>query len=373
MPPAYVKANVKRGKTDAAGAEAICGAVTRPTMRFVPPKTEERQAGAAELRVRDLLVRQRTQVASALRGHLAEFGVVVPKGIWKVAEPAAVVRDDGDDRLPASAREALLELVEQLEGPQARIERLETRPVRCARADETARRLATIPGVGVITRSALLAMAPDPRGFGSGRRFAAWLGLTPQPHSSGGKERLGRISKRGNTMLRALFIRGATARLRHARRSRGGDGWLAGLAARRPFEVAAVALANKMARIARALLAKGGTYGKPAAARPAAVRDCPAAAAGRGRGAGAAMRWRDRQTGCWPDRYSPRALERASLIRRQLREAHRGPRPSRPRREAVHMTAPVLSTSRSSTLTRRGHPHTGCRAGGGAGSRSRPG
>jgi transposase len=268
MPPAYVKAYVKRGKTDAAGAEAICGAVTRPTMRFVPPKTEERQAGAAELRVRDLLVRQRTQVASALRGHLAEFGVVAPKGIWKVAEPAAVVRDDGDDRLPASAREALLELVEQLEGPQARIERLETetRLVRRARADETARRLATIPGVGAITRSALLAMAPDPRGFGSGRRFAAWLGLTPQPHSSGGKERLGRISKRGNTMLRALFIRGATARLRHARRSRGGDGWLAGLAARRPFEVAAVALANKMARIARALLAKRGTYGKPAAA-----------------------------------------------------------------------------------------------------------
>ena len=266
MPPAYVKPYVKRGKTDAADAEAICEAVTRPTMRFVPAKTEAQQAGLVELRVRDLLVRQRTQTVSALRGHLAEFGIVAPKGIWRVAELLAVVRDGDDRRLPASAREALAELAGELEAVQARIERLDTRMVRRARADETARRLATIPGIGAVTASALLAMAPDPKGFAAGRHFAAWLGLTPKQHSSGGKERLGRISKQGNTMLRTLLIRGATARLQYVRRSSERGGWLAGLAARRPFKVAAVALANKMARIAWALLAKGGIYRTPAAA-----------------------------------------------------------------------------------------------------------
>jgi transposase len=268
MPPAYVKPYVKRGKTDAADAEAICEAVTRPTMRFVPAKTEAQQAGLVELRVRDLLVRQRTQAVNALRGHLAEFGVVAPKGVWKVAELLAVIRDRDDHRLPASARMALTELAEELDALQARIERLETGLVRRARTDATARRLATIPGIGAITANALLALVPDPQGFASGRHFAAWLGLTPRAHSSGGKERLGRISKQGNTMLRTLLIRGATAQLQYVRRSPegGGSGWLADLLARRPFKVAAVALANKMARIAWALLAKGGIYRTPAAA-----------------------------------------------------------------------------------------------------------
>ena len=259
MPPAYVKPYVKRGKTDAADAEAICEAMTRPTMRFAPAKTEAQQAGLVELKVRDMLVRQRMQVANALRGHLAEFGVIAPKGIWKIAELLAVIRDEEDPRLPALARAALVELAGELEALQGRIERLETGLVRRTRADVTARRLITIPGVGAITASALLAVAPDPRGFASGRHFAAWLGLTPRPHSSGGKERLGGISKQGNTMLRTLLIRGAVARLQYARRSPDG-GWLTKLLERRPFKVAAVALANKMARIAWALLVKGGSY-----------------------------------------------------------------------------------------------------------------
>jgi len=268
MPPAYVKPYVKRGKTDAADAEAICETMTRPTMRFVPAKAEAQQAGLVELRVRDLLVRQRTQAVNALRGHLAGFRVVAPKGVWKVPGLPAVIRDRDDHRLPASARMALTELAEELDALQARIERLETGLVRRARTDATARRLATIPGIGAITANALLALVPDPQGFASGRHFAAWLGLTPRAHSSGGKERLGRILKQGNIMPRTLLIRGATGQLQYVRRSPevGGSGWLADLVARRPFKVAAVALANKMARIAWALLAKGGIYRTPAAA-----------------------------------------------------------------------------------------------------------
>lgn len=265
MPPAYVKPYVKRGKTDAADAEAICEAMTRPTMRFVSPKTEAQQAGLVELRVRDMLVRQRTQMANALRGHLAEFGIIAAQGIWKVGELLVIVRDTDDDRLPGTARAALMELADGLESLQVRIERLEAGLVRRTRADMTAQRLVTVPGIGAITASALLAMVPDPRGFASGRHFAAWLGLTPRPHSSGGKERLGGISKQGNTMLRTLLIRGAMTRLQCARRTRGSSGWLDQLLTRRPFKVVAVALANKMARVAWALLAKGGSYRTPAA------------------------------------------------------------------------------------------------------------
>jgi transposase len=265
MPPSYVQPYVKRGKTDAADAEAICEAVTRPTMRFVPAKAEAQQAATVEIKVRQLLVRQRTRTVNALRGHLAEFGLVAARGMWRVAELIAIVRDEEDRRLPAAAREALAELAGQVEALEERIGRLDGRMVRRSRTDETARRLATIPGVGAITASALQALVPDPRGFRSGRHFAAWLGLTPRPHSSGGKERLGRISKQGNTVLRTLLICGATARLRHARRRPEGASWVTGLLARRPFKVAAVALANKMARVAWALLVKGGTYRTPAA------------------------------------------------------------------------------------------------------------
>ncbi|RAI54558.1 IS110 family RNA-guided transposase [Roseicella frigidaeris] len=264
MPPAYVKAYVKRGKTDAADAEAICEAVTRPTMRFVPIKTEAQQAGLVELKVRDLLVRQRTQAINPLRSHLAEYGIVAAQG-RKVAELIALVRDD-DTRLPDLAREALGELVAQIEALEDRIERLDRRMVRHARENETTRRLATIPGIGAIGATALAALVPDPHGFASARHFAAWLGLTPKPHSSGGKERLGRISRQGNSMLRRLLVLGATTCLRHARRSPEAADWATRLLARRPFKVAAVALANKMARIAWALLARGGSYNPSAAA-----------------------------------------------------------------------------------------------------------
>jgi transposase len=265
MPPSYVKAYVKRGKTDAADAEAICEAVTRPTMRFVPAKTEAQQASLVELKVRDMLVRQRTQAINALRSHLAEYGIIAAQG-RKVAELIALVRDGEDPRLPDLAREALRELVAQIETLGERIGRLDGRMVRHARENETARRLASIPGIGAVGATALEGLVPDPHGFASARHFAAWLGLTPKPHSSGGKERLGRISKQGNPMLRRLLVLGATARLRHAKRDPEAADWAARLLARRPFKVAAVALANKMARIAWALLTKGGTYRTSAAA-----------------------------------------------------------------------------------------------------------
>jgi len=178
----------------------------------------------------------------------------------------AVVRDAEDRRLPPMAREVLLELVEQVEDLEGRIERLDRRMIRRVREDETARRLATIPGIGAITAVALQGLVPDVRGFRSARHFAAWLGLTPRPHSSGGKERLGHISKQGNPMLRRLLVLGATAQLRHAKLAAEEASWVAQLLARRPFKVVAVALANRMARIAWALLAKGGTYRTPATA-----------------------------------------------------------------------------------------------------------
>jgi transposase len=265
MPPSYVKPYVKRGKTDAADAEAICEAVTRPTMRFVPAKTEAQQASLVELRVRDMLVRQRTQTVNALRSHLAEYGIVAAQG-RKVAELIGVVRDAEDRRLPGLTREALLELVGQIEALEERVAQLDGRMVRHAREDETARRLATIPGIGAVTATALGGLVSDPQGFASARHFAAWLGLTPKPHSSGGKARLGGISKQGNPMLRRLLVLGAAARLRHAKRDPEGQEWTGRLLARRPFKVAAVALANKMARIAWALLTRGGTYRTSAAA-----------------------------------------------------------------------------------------------------------
>jgi len=260
MPPAYVKPYVKRGKTDAIDAEAICEAMTRPTMRFVVPKTEDQQAAGVELKVRQLLVQQRTRCVNALRGHLAEFGIVAGKGIGKVSDLVAVVRDNHDSRLPRAAREALQDLARQIESADDSIRRLELRMVRRTRTDETARRLATIPGVGAITAAALQATAVDPAAFRSARHFAAWLGLTPRISSSGGKVRKGGISKQGNAMLRSLLVLGATAELRYLRSAPERNDWAARLLARRPFKVAAVALANKMARIAWALLVRGGTY-----------------------------------------------------------------------------------------------------------------
>lgn len=268
IPPNYVKPYVKRGKTDAIDAEAICEAVSRPTMRFVPVKTIECQASQMALRSRDLLVRQRTQTINALRGHLAELGIVAAKGLAKADTLAAVVLDDADERVPMSARKALSVLVDQLRSLTDRIQQLERDIVADVRASQTGCRLTTIPGVGPITAATLQALAPDPAAFASGRHFAAWIGLTPRSNSSGGKERIGRISKMGNPALRSLLVAGATAVIMHARRGRPMSTWLRRLLGRRPPKVVAIALANKMARIAWALLAKGGVYnrGLPATA-----------------------------------------------------------------------------------------------------------
>jgi transposase len=260
IPPSYVKPFVKRGKTDAADAEAICEAVIRKSMRFVPIKSADQQAAAMVLKTRELLVRQRTQAINALRAHLSELGIIAGVGTAKASTLVEIVKDAQDTRLPSAARFALSELANQIEQTKKRIDVLERTIVVEAKRDQDMRRLATIPGVGAIIAASIKALVPDPNGFKSGRHFAAWLGLTPKPHSSGGRERLGRISKMGNTTLRSLLILGATSVLKHARHRTDASTWLAAILARRPFKVVATALANKMARIIWALLTKGGTY-----------------------------------------------------------------------------------------------------------------
>jgi transposase len=262
IPPPYVKPFLKRGKTDAADAEAICEAVIRKTMRFVPVKSADQQAAAMVLKTRELLVRQRTQAINALRAHLSELGIIAASGPAKVAKLIEIVRDGEDVRLSQEARFALGELADQIEWTKKRIDKLERAIIVEAKRDEDMRRLATIPGVGAIIAASIKALVPDPHGFKSGRHFAAWLGLTPRSHSSGGKERLGRISKMGNSTLRSLLILGATAVVGHVRHRAVAPKWLAAILARRPFKVVTTALANKMARIIWALLTKGGTYRK---------------------------------------------------------------------------------------------------------------
>jgi transposase len=207
-------------------------------------------------------VRQRTQAINALRSHLSELGIVAGLGVAKVSLLTEIVRDTSDTRLPKAARLALCELSDQIEALTGRIVTLESEIVADVRCDEEMRRLTTIPGVGPISAASIKALVPDPKGFVSGRHFAAWLGLTPKPCSSGGKERLGGISRMGNTTLRTLLILGATTVLRHVRRGATTSAWVTALLARRPFKVAAVALANKMARIVWALLTRGGAYRK---------------------------------------------------------------------------------------------------------------
>lgn len=263
IPPAYVAPFVKRGKTDAGDAEAISEAVTRKTMRFVPIKTAEQQAAAMMLKTRALLVRQRTQAINALRAHLTELGVIAGTGIAKIDTLIATVRDETDARLPPAARFALTAIANQIESLKAQARQLEDAIVREAKVDPDMRRLATIPGIGAITAATIKALVPDPGGFKSARHFAAWIGLTPKPRSSGGKERLGRISKMGNPDLRSLLVVGATSVLRHAELNATAMPWLTGIVARRPYKVAAVALANKMARIAWAVLTRGGVYQRP--------------------------------------------------------------------------------------------------------------
>ena len=255
MPPAYVKAYVKRGKTDAADAEAIAEAVTRPTMRFVAAKTKAQQAVLMLHKTRDLLVRQRTMLINAIRGHLGEFGVVAQQGAAGVEAALKAIQLGAED-LPELALAALRGLSSQLGALRAEIGRLEHRILGWHRADETSRRLATIPGVGPITATAMAASAPDPSLFRSGRQFAAWLGLTPRAHSSGGKERQVGISKMGDGYLRRLLVVGATAVLRMARQRGTGSAWIQGLLDRKKPKAAAVALANKTARIARVLMSR---------------------------------------------------------------------------------------------------------------------
>lgn len=259
MPPAYAKPYVKRGKTDAADAEAIAEAVTRPTMHFVPVKSVDQQAALMLHKVRDLLVRQRTMLINALRGHLAEFGIVAAQG--PVGVKAVIERFQAEqDNLPELVRAAIRRLVGQIAEVGEEVRKAEKEIVIWCRTDAASRRLVTIPGIGPITASAISAAVPDPTLFRSGRHFAAWLGLTPRPHNSGGKERLGGISKRGDGQIRRLLVVGATPILRRAQQETPGRTWARQLLARKPARVVSVALANKMARIAWAVLARGEIY-----------------------------------------------------------------------------------------------------------------
>jgi len=265
MPAQYVKAYVKRNKNDAADAEAICEAVRRPTMRFVPIKTAEQQAALLVHRGRERLVRQRTALVNALRAHLAEFGVIAPLGLRNVARLIAVVRDASDARLPDLARQVLEVLATQVEQLEAAVAALEKQLAAWHKSSPVSQRLATIPGIGPIIATALAATVVEPSGFRSGREFAAWLGLVPRQHSTGGKARLGGISKRGNRYLRRLLINGASANLLRSKATNA-DPWVIGLRRRRPSLVVAVALANKTARIAWAVMHRQENYQRMAAA-----------------------------------------------------------------------------------------------------------
>ena len=270
MPARYVKPYVKRNKNDAVDAAAICEAVTRPTMRFVAVKSAQQQSVLMLHRTRELLVRQRTMLVNAIRSHMAEFGIVAPVGVPRVKELFAVIADADDDRLPAIARACLEGLANQFLSLHEEIATAERRIHAWHRSNEASRRLETIPGIGPITATALAATITDPSVFTSGRELAAWIGLVPRQSSTGGKERLGRISKQGDQYLRWLLVAGAMSVIRHAKR-RGTTSlpWLANLITSKPTEVAAVALANKMARIAWDLLRQGGKYQKPATAAAA--------------------------------------------------------------------------------------------------------
>jgi len=266
MPPAYVRPYLKRQKNDAADAEAICEAVTRPTMRFVATKTPEQQSCLMLHRTRHLFVRQQTAVINAIRAHLAEFGIVAPVGRNGVEELLDVVADPDDDRLPEIARLCLAALGAQLRLLKAQVLEFDRRILAWHRSNETSKRLDEIPGVGPALATALVASVADPRAFRSGRDFSAWVGLVPKQNSSGGKEKLGSITKRGDRYLRSLFTAGALAVIRYAKiHGTKHRPWLTALLARRPTKVAAIALANKIARMAWAMMAKGERYREPVA------------------------------------------------------------------------------------------------------------
>jgi len=266
MPPAYVKPYVKRQKNDAADAEAICEAVTRANMRFVATKTPEQQSCLMLHRTRHLFIRQQTAVINVIRAHLAEFGIVAPVGRKGVEELLDVVADSNDERLPEVARACLAALGTQLRSLKAQILGFDRQIMAWHRSNETSRRLDAIPGVGPALATALVASIADPKAFRSGRNFSAWVGLVPKQHSSGGKDRLGSISKQGDRYLRSLFMAGALAVIRYAKiHGIKHRPWLTALLARRPTKVAAIALANKIARMAWAMMARGERYKEPIA------------------------------------------------------------------------------------------------------------
>src|ERR1700756_448340 len=263
MPAKDVKAYVKRNKNDAADAEAICEAVRRPTMRFVRAKSAEQQGRLMQHRTRDLLLRQQTQVINALRAHLAELGVVAAQGREGLQALLTIIADEKDARLPIDARASLIVLAAQLQALQTMIGSIEKRLIVQHRANEASKRLESVAGIGIIGASAITATVTDPKAFRSGRDFAAWIGLVPRQDSTGGKHKLGPISKQGDRYLRRILVVGAHSVLRRAKQSPEKYPWLTQLLARRPFKVVAIALANKMARIAWALLASGGRYRAP--------------------------------------------------------------------------------------------------------------
>jgi transposase len=266
MPPVYVKPYVKRQKNDATDAEAICEAVARPNMRFVPTKTVEQQSCLMLHRARHLFIRQQTAVINSIRAYLAEFGIVAPVGRRGVEQLLEVVADKAEDRVPEVARMCLAALGGQLRALKAQILEFDRRIIAWHRSNATSKRLDAIPGVGPALATALVASIADPKAFRSGRDFSAWVGLVPKQNSSGGKDKLGSISKQGDRYLRSLFTAGALAVIRYAK-IHGTDHrpWLTRLLARRPTKVAAIALANKLARMAWAMMARDERYQEPAA------------------------------------------------------------------------------------------------------------
>jgi transposase len=266
MPPAYVKPYVKRHKNDATDAEAICEAVTRPNMRFVATKTAEQQSCLTLHRTRHLFIRQQTSVINAIRAHLAEFGIVAPVGRHGVEQLLGIAADGSDKQLPEVARACVAALGAQLRMLKEKILQFDRMINAWHRSNEASRRLDDIPGVGPALATALVASIADPKAFRSGRDFSAWIGLVPKQNSSGGKDRLGNISKRGDRYLRSLFTTGALAVIRYAKiRGTTHRPWLTALLTRRPTKVAAIALANKIARMAWAMMAKSERYKEPAA------------------------------------------------------------------------------------------------------------
>ncbi len=263
MPAQYVKPYVKRQKNDAADAEAICEAVTRPTMRFVAVKSPEQQSLMMLHRVRLMLNRQRTQISNAIRAHMSEFGVVAPVGGLGVERLLEIVEDEDDDRIPEDARVCLKMLMAQLVVVKQQVLENDRRVLASARRTELGRRLMEIPGVGPLLASAFVASVADPTVFKTGRDLAAWIGLVPKQNSSGGKDRLGSITRAGNRYLRQMLVVGAMAVIRYAERHGTNRPWLVQLLARRPAKVAAVALANKNARMVWALMTSGECYREP--------------------------------------------------------------------------------------------------------------